>query len=163
MKTFSFLTLATCLSLVFSAPVYASKLATETFTVIQAQPTITNIDVGAPGGSHGDMLAFKAPFSTENGAKGVISGIIITVALPDGVGGEHFDRVGNIVLDFGGVDSLVLAGKSLYGTGEGEMTKYKSQVRAVTGGTGRYIGARGQITTTRVTSGEYKHVVELLK
>ena len=89
MKTFSFLTLATCLSLVFSAPVYASKLATETLTVIQAQPTITNIDVGAPGGSHGDMLAFKAPFTTENGAKGVISGII-TVALPDGVGGEHF-------------------------------------------------------------------------
>ena len=70
--------------------------------------------------------------------------------------------MGNIVLDFGGVDSLVLVGKSLYGTGEGEMTKYKSQVRAVTGGTGRCIGARGQITTTRVTSGEYKHVVELL-
>lgn len=147
----------------FSALVYASKLATETFTVIQAQPTITNIDVAAPVGSHGDMLAFKAPFTTENGAKGVISGIIITVALPDGVGGEHFDRVGNIVLDFGGVDSLVLAGKSLYGTCEGEMTKYTPQVRAVTGGTGRYIGARGQITTTRVTSGEYKHVIELLK
>ena len=149
--------------MVFSAPVCASKLAPETFTVIQAQPTITNIDVGAPGGTHGDMLAFKAPFTTENGAKGMISGIIITVALPDDVGGEYFDRVGNIVLDSGGVDSLVLAGKSLYGTGEGEMTKYKSQVRAVTGGTGRYIGARGQITTTRVTSGEYKHVVELLK
>jgi hypothetical protein len=163
MKTFSFLTLAACLSLALSAPAYASKSDIETFTVIQAQPTIKHIDVGAAGGSHGDMLAFEAPFTTENGAKGVMSGIIITVALPDGVGGEHFDRVGNIVLDFGGVDSLVLAGKSLYGTGEGEMTKYTPQVRAVTGGTGRYIGARGQITTTRVTSGEYKHVVELLK
>ena len=158
------LALAALLSiLAFSAPVYASKPATETFTVIQAQPDIKHVDLGSPGGSHGDMLAFEAPFTTESGAKGVMSGIIITVALPGGDGDEHFDRVGNIVLDFGGVDSLVLAGKSLYGTGEGEMNKDTPQVRAVTGGTGRYIGARGQITTTRVTSGEYKHVVELLK
>jgi len=134
--------------LVLSAPAYASKSDIETFTVIQAQPMIKHIDLGAAGRSHGDMLAFEAPFTTENGAKGVMSGII-TVALSGDVGGEHFDRVGNIVLDFGGVDSLVLAGKSLYGTGEGEMTKYTPQVCAVTGGTGRYIGARGQITTTR--------------
>lgn len=163
MKNIIRITLATCLALAFAAPVYASKPATETFTVIQAQPVIKHIDLGAPGGSHGDMLAFEAAFTTENGAKGVMSGIIITVALPDGVGGEYFDRVGNIVLDFGGIDSLVLAGKSLYGTSEGEMNTHTPQVRAVTGGTGRYIGARGQITTTRVTSGEYKHVIELLK
>lgn len=163
MKILSVLTLATCLSLAMSAPVYASKPATETFTVISGLPTIKHVDLGEPGGSHGDMMAYEAPFTTENGAKGVMSGLIITVALPDGLGGEHFDRIGTLVLDFGGVDSLVLAGKSLYGTGDGEMAKYKSQVRAVTGGTGRYIGARGQITTTRVTSGKYKHVLELLK
>gem|GEM_PF-7019081 len=43
------------------------------------------------------------------------------------------------------------------------MTKYTPQVRAETGGTGLYIGAQGQITTTRVTSGECKDVNELLE
>ncbi len=157
------LTITTWLSFVFSAPIHAGKSDIESFSIIQAQSIIKHIVLGGPGGSHGDMLAFEAPFTTENGAKGVMSGIITTVALPDGVGGEHFDRVGNIVLDFGGVDSLVLAGKLLYGTGESEMTQYTPQVPAVTGGTGPYIGAHGQITTTRVTSGECKHVAERLK
>jgi alpha-D-ribose 1-methylphosphonate 5-triphosphate synthase subunit PhnG len=36
------------------------------------------------------------------------------------------------------------------------------QVRAVIGGTGDYIGATGQITTTRNDDGSYDHVVELI-
>ena len=36
------------------------------------------------------------------------------------------------------------------------------QVRAVIGGTGKYIGASGQVTTIRNQNGSYVHTVELL-
>jgi hypothetical protein len=140
----------------------AASQAAETFAVTQEVPALEHIDLGAAGASRGDLLAFEAPFATQDGKAGVMSGVIITVALPDGAGGEFFDRIGNLVLDFGGIDSLVVAGKSLYGTGEGEMNANMPQIRAVTGGTGRFIGSRGQITTTRLPSGNYEHVIELV-
>jgi hypothetical protein len=34
---------------------------------------------------------------------------------------------------------------------------------AVVGGTGKYIGARGQMVTTRRDDGTYRHVLTLLK
>jgi hypothetical protein len=145
-------------SFVLTGPTHAA----EKFTVTQSAPMIEHIDLGAQGASHGELLAFEAPFTTADGKEGVMSGIIITVALPDGPGGVFFDRIGNIVMDFGGIDSLVIAGKSLYGTGEGEMNPNMPQVRAVTGGTGRYIGSRGQVTTTRQATGDYLHTIELV-
>jgi hypothetical protein len=163
MKNLVRLSSIACISLLISAPSFAGNQQTERFTIIQDAPVIKHIDLGAPGGSHGDLLAFEASFTDKGGKKGVMSGILITVALPNGIGGVFYDRVGNIVLDFGGIDSLVLAGKSLYGTGEGEMQANKPQVRAVTGGTGRYIGARGQVTTTRLDAGHYEHMIELVK
>lgn len=163
MKNFLLLTRAALLSFAISAPVYASSTDTETFTVTQAKPVIEHIDLGAPGGSRGDMLAFEATFTTESGAQGVMSGIVTTAALSDNAGNVFFSRVANIVLDFGSTDSLVVSGKSVYATAKGEIDADKPQVRAVTGGTGRYMGSRGQITTTRLTSGEYKHEIELLK
>lgn len=163
MKNFLFLTRSALLSFAISAPVYASSTDTETFTVTQANPAIVHIDLGAPGGSHGDMLVFEATFTTESGAKGVMGGIVTTAAVFDDAGDMYFSRNGNIVLDFGSTNSLVVAGNSIYNTAEGEMDADKPQVRAVTGGTGRYMGARGQITTTRLTSGGYKHEIELLK
>ena len=163
LKNLRRLTSIACLSLLVSAPLLASNQEIETFTIIQDNPVIKHIDLGAPGGSHGDLLAFEASFADKDGNKGVMSGVIITVALPDGIGGQFYDRIGNVALDFGGIDSLVLAGKSLYPTGAGEMQVDAPQVRAVTGGTGRYLGARGQMTTTRRDAGHYEHVIELLK
>jgi hypothetical protein len=106
-------------------------------------------------------LAFEAGFTTEGGKTGIMSGIITTVSIPEKEG-EFFDRVGNIVLDFGGIDSLVVAGNSVYAVSAGEMVVDAPQVRAITGGTGRFIGARGQITTTRRDAGHYDHKIELV-
>ncbi len=78
------------------------------------------------------------------------------------VEGEFFDRVGNIVLDFGGIDTLVIGGHSVYVVGVGEMAVDAPQVRAITGGTGRFIGASGQVTTTRRDAGHYEHKIELV-
>lgn len=139
----------------------AAAHAKETFHIVQEKPELVHIDLGKDGASHGDMLAFQAGFTTEDGKKGIMSGIITTVDIPK-KDGEFFDRVGNIVLDFGSTDSLVVAGNSVYAVSAGEMVVDAPQVRAITGGTGRFIGARGQITTTRRDAGHYDHKIELV-
>lgn len=139
----------------------ASAQAAESFSILQDEPVLATIDLGGTGATLGDLMAFQATFTYEDGKKGVISGMITTVDIPDGTD-KFFDRAGNIVANFGGIDTLVVGGHSVYATGAGEMTVATPQVRAITGGTGRFIGASGQVTTTRLATGEYTHLIELV-
>ena len=43
------------------------------------------------------------------------------------------------------------------------MATHNAQVRAVIGGTGRFLGARGQVTTIRAEDGHYDHTFELVE
>ena len=139
-----------------------SVQAAETFSIVQDMPKLTDIDLGEDGPSHADMLAFEASFTAEDGAKGIISGLITTVDIAVGADDTFHDRIANIVLDFGGIDTLVVGGKSIYVVGNREMNVDAPQVRAITGGTGRFVGARGQITTSRRDAGHYEHKIELV-
>lgn len=147
-----------CLSLTFTAAAQAKQ----TFTITQSKPEIQHIDIGTTGMSIGDILAFEAPFKTKEGKEGRMYGMITLVSLPTGANDPFLDRISTIVLDFGGSDSLVINGKSVYGAYQGEIKDNVPQMRAITGGTGKFIGARGQISTTRNTTGTYEHVIELL-
>jgi hypothetical protein len=91
------------------------------FTVHQEIPALADVDVGKPGKSHGDMLAFEAALSTEDGEEGILSGILITVDLPDDQGDLFEDRIGNLVFRFGDNDSIVVAGASVYAQDTTEM------------------------------------------
>jgi hypothetical protein len=132
------------------------------FTVHQEIPTLSDIDIGNGGKSHGDMLAFEAAISTEDGDQGVLSGILITVGLPGGQGDVFEDRIGNLVFEFGDGDSIVVAGASDYAGDATEMNANHPQLRAVIGGTGKYLGARGQVATTRNDDGTYDHAFQLV-
>jgi len=134
-----------------------------TFKLHQDAPALAQIDVGGSGRSHGDMLAFEAALTAEDGTKGTMSGVLITVDLPDAAGDEFEDRIGQIAFDLGGSDSLVVAGESVYSPDAAEMNPAQPQLRAVIGGTGRYIGARGQVMTTRNPDGSYEHAFELIE
>jgi hypothetical protein len=57
----------------------------------------------------------------------------------------------------------VVAGGSVYAQGTQEMLAGRPQVRAVIGGSGAFIGARGHVTTTRYVGGTYEHKFELLE
>lgn len=158
MKNISFYIATACLSLTISASAQAKQI----FTITQSKPEIQHIDIGTAGMSIGDILAFEAPFKTKEGREGRMYGMITLVSLPTGTNDPFLDRISTIVLDFGGSDSLVINGKSVYGTYQGEIKDNAPQVRAITGGTGKFIGARGQISTTRNATGTYEHVIELL-
>lgn len=158
MKNITFYAAVACLSLTFAAAAQAKQ----TFTITQSKPEIQHIDIGTPGMSIGDILAFEAIFKTKEGKEGRMYGMITLVSLPTGANDPFLDKISTIVLDFGTRDSLVVNGKSVYGAYQGEIKDNVPQIRAITGGTGKFIGARGQISTTRNASGSYEHVIELL-
>lgn len=132
-----------------------------TLKVRQEQPVLVTVDVGTPGSSHGDILAFEADIAREDGTAGTLRGLLTTVDIPDGDDVLE-DRVGQLVFDLGDGDMLIVTGSSVYPSGSVEMAADNAQVRAVIGGTGHFLGARGQVTTIRAEDGHYDHTFELL-
>ena len=138
--------------------------ADQNFTIVQDTPTIIHVDVGAEGHTHGDIMAFTASFVTEDGKTGIMRGIIMTVDIPLPSSGKVLhDRLAQIVVEFGEADTLVIGGSATYPTGDGEMFTDSPQLRAVICGTGRFIGARGQVATVRLNTGLYEHRFTLLE
>jgi len=156
------ITLFCLLTLVPSSLSAAAKVTTK-LTVHQDSPSIVHVDLGSAGHSHGDMLAFDAEIKSSTGQKGKLSGIILTVDIPEKEHEVFQDRIVHMVFDMGQANTIVVSGKSVYPhTGELEMVKNNPQIRAIIGGTGKYIGARGQVSTTRDDDGGYTHVLELV-
>ena len=141
---------------------HAAQVKTR-LTIHQEKPSLVHVDLGKKGQTHGDMLAFDARFQTKKGLKGKLSGIIFTVDIPEKEHEIFQDRIVSMVFDFGEANTIVVSGKSVYlHRGELEMVPNNPQIRAIIGGTGTYIGARGQISTTREKDGTYTHRIELL-
>lgn len=132
-----------------------------TLKIHQERPALSHLDLGMEGPSHGDMLAFEAAISGGGGLKGVMYGLLTTVDIAEG-DDDFEDRAGQIFLDLGDGNSIAIAGMSVYKHNSKEMDPNGPQIRAVIGGTGSYIGTRGQVTTTRNADGSYEHVVELV-
>ena len=144
------------------AVLQAAEVTTE-FTIHQDVPSLVHVDLGQDGHSHGDLLAFDAPIQATNGEKGKVSGFVLTVDIPEKEHEVFQDRIASIVFDLGNANTRVISGKSVYPhQGELEMVKNNPQIRAVVGGTGKYVGARGQVSTTRDDDGGYTHHIELV-
>jgi hypothetical protein len=60
-------------------------------------------------------------------------------------------------------DQIIALGVHDYSPTAGEFSAGKSVTRAILGGTGRYMGARGQLMSTRNADGTYTQVFTLLK
>ena len=127
----------------------------------QEVPELHQLKVEENASSPWGMLAFEAHMTGEGGLEAELDGILITADLAEGSETTE-DRIGEIVIDFGHGTSLVVEGKSIYLPATSEMTTNAPQLRAVVGGTGDYIGARGQVTTQHNTDGSYDHVIELV-
>jgi len=149
-------------ALINPPPVWADQ-HTHTLVLTQQPPSLRPIELGVPGASEGDLLLFEAPISGEHGESGTLTGFLITADIPDEVTGDlDADRLGQLSYDLGNGNTLVAAGESIYRGENVEMTANLAQLRAVVGGTGTFIGARGQVTTTRNADGTYRHEFTLL-
>jgi hypothetical protein len=60
-------------------------------------------------------------------------------------------------------DQIIAFGVSDYSPSAAEFEAGQPTVRAILGGTGKYMGARGQLASTRNADGSYTQVFTLLK
>ena len=134
---------------------------TTKIVLLQDDPTIVRVSDEAAGAT-GYELTFEAPVRKPAGKRvGALSGAILTVdATLDGVTEEIRHR--NLVFSLAG-GQLVAQGVSRYPAARAELAAGRPFVIAIVGGTGRYIGARGEVRTTQRADGSYRHVITLLR
>ena len=154
--------------LFFAAAIFLSSCSKspEEIVLIQSQPKLTNVDLGQPGASHGDLLIYKGDLKTQDGKpSGKLQGCLITVDIPESNGiadDADEDRFGTLIFQLNEQDNIVTGGVTNYPKQQAEMQNNLPQVRAITGGTGKYLTARGQLTTVKNTDGTYTHTFEIV-
>lgn len=142
-------------------------------TLYNAPPTIEVFDYGFPGGSAGDVIVWHAPLASSRPTGpdpvveiGICTGTMIVVRsggepLP-GEAGDREHRMTHVELDWhGSDDSVVIMGSHPYQ--QNAPHSDRAILRAVIGGTGRFIGARGEVTSTPIGGGWYEHRIRLVE
>jgi len=137
----------------------------QTLTFSQEKPLLTNVNLGDTAHGHGDGMAFEAVLKDTTGtAVGEVLGWLVTVDIVDGDSANPVyitDRVGTMVIKFDDENKIIASGGTSYNKGEQVMKLGIEQKRAVVGGTGKYKGVKGEVTTTRNEDGTYKHVLDV--
>ena len=142
-----------------------SSSAWQTLTFIQDKSMLTHINLGDSAHGHGDGMAFEAVLrDTAGTVVGEVLGWMVTVDIVDGDSANtvHMtDRIGTMIIKFGNENKIVVPGGSTYDKGEQVMNLGIPQKNAVVGGTGKYKGVRGEVTTTRNENGTYTHILDI--
>jgi hypothetical protein len=123
-------------------------------------------DLGAPGNSLGDVYHFSAALHSERGGSvtGEVIGSKTLVKLPTDANPNQERRATLMFLTFTeGKDQIIAFGAADYASSTPEFDADKPVVRPVLGGTGKYMGARGQVTSMRSSDGSYTQVFTLLR
>ena len=143
-----------------------SSPSTETLTIYEDAPTLTPLDLGPPGNSSGDAYYFSAALHSTPGGPvtGEVFGSKTLVKLAAQANPNSEKRATLLSFAFGdGQDQIIAFGAGDYPPNAAEFSAGQPVVRAILGGTGKYIGARGQLTSTRNTDGSYTQVFTLLR
>jgi hypothetical protein len=130
-------------------------------TLIQEKPALFTYE-NLPGEVPGRKTYYAARLTKPSGEDfGLLTGNISTIQPLQGNSPEEA-RLRLLVFTLPG-GQIVAQGNSLYPRGSVEINPNTSIVTAITGGTGKYIGARGQVIHTRNADGTYTHRFTLLK
>jgi hypothetical protein len=138
----------------------------ETLTFYQDAPTMNPLDVGPTGNSPGDVYYFHAPLhSTQGGpVTGEVFGSKTLVKPATDADPDTEQRATILIFTFENrQDQIIVAGVPDYPSNAAEFAPNEPILRAILGGTGRYMGARGQLTSTRNADGSYVQVFTLLR
>jgi len=139
----------------------ADNSAVTRMTLIQEKPTLFTYE-NLPGEVPGRKTYYAAHLTKPSGEDfGVLTGNISTILPLQGNSPEEA-RLRLLVFTLPG-GQIIAQGNSLYPRGSVEINPNTSIVTAITGGTGKYIGARGQVIHTRNADGTYTHRFTLLK
>ncbi|MEN9371295.1 MAG: hypothetical protein RLZZ64_370 [Bacteroidota bacterium] len=159
-----FLTIFTAVLFLLSCQNQADS-SWQTLTFIADKAFLTHVNLGDTSHGHGDGTAFEGVLKDTAGATvGEVLGWLVTVDIVDGDSANPVyitDRVGTMVFKFDEDNKIVTSGGVIYPKGEQQMDIGIAQKRAVVGGTGKYKGIKGEVTTTRNEDGTYKHVLDV--
>jgi hypothetical protein len=145
---------------------HSTNPSTETLTIYQDAPTLNPLDLGPPGNSPGDAYYFSATLGASPGGRdvGEVFGSKTLVKVAAQANPNSEKRATLLVFTFGGGQNQIIAfGAGDYPPTAAEFNAGQPVVRAILGGTGNYIGARGQLTSTRNPDGSYAQVFTLLR
>ena len=131
-----------------------------TLTLIQGKPVIKNIT--NPSAPNGSLELFGAKLSDQAGkASGFLEGSIMTVDVLAGPT-EHVLRKRSLTFMLPG--GLIQAeGASYYPLNEQEILANHPTRIAIVGGTGKFVGASGQVVTVHRGDGTYTQTLELVR
>ena len=153
-------------ALIAACGAHSTNPSNETFTVYQDAPKMSLLDLGAPGNSLGDVYHFSAPLHSERGGPvtGEVIGSKTLVKVATDANPNMERRATLLFFTFAdGKDQIIAFGAADYSASAPEFDAGQPVVRPVLGGTGKYMGARGQVTSTRNADGSYTQVFTLLK
>jgi hypothetical protein len=137
-----------------------------TLSLVQDKPVIVNINLNEKDTTKdaGDEFAFEAKLrDTANNEVGTVLGMLVTVTLPHNAGvdsNNQEEKLSEIAYHFSDTDGLVVEGINGYAVNSPVMPINVPQLRAIVGGTGKYKGARGQVTLVHKEDGKYYHTLE---
>lgn len=136
------------------------------FTVYSDAPTLSPVDVGTPGKSPGDAYYFFAGLRDQPGAAltGQLYGTktLVKPPQPGNPGAEQ--RATMLFFVFGNhQDQIIVGGIPDYPPNAPVFQANQPVLRAVLGGTGKYSGASGEVTSIRNSDGSYKQEFSLTK
>jgi hypothetical protein len=147
----------------------------EKFTLVQTSSVKDIVDMGSNGVSAADTVYFHGPLTRDGKEVGHINGMTEKLALsPELAWTKKYHPMGSanpdsehLVLStatfqLGGEDSIISEGQIFYDTREGVTMKVgQPQIRPITGGTGKYKFARGQMMIINQGGGKYEFQVEV--
>lgn len=115
--------------------------------------------IAVSGSGIGTVRTFFIPMAVNGRARDgqYLAGTLTTLA--ERVTGNLELRASNLTFVFGAEeDQIVVGGISLYPPAEATLAPGTRTVRPVIGGSGRYFGARGQVTSTNLGADGWTHV-----
>lgn len=117
--------------------------------------------------SNGSITVFESLLlDSESEVVGRMNGKLVAYSMPnknDNANRVHEDKFRTIVFTFEDAGTIIIDGVSHYPAGEPIMALNDPRETAITGGTGIYIGARGEVTTTRISETQYEHEFNLIR
>lgn len=128
-----------------------------TLVVHQDRANVVHVTDGNE--DHGDVMTYEGGITGPDGLEGVIAGFNTSARRH---GETHWDRVGMATFSFAGDDSICVSGVVRYEADQQHSTPDTRHVSAVVGGTGQFIGVRGELASVRNADGSFTHTFTLV-
>jgi hypothetical protein len=133
----------------------------ETLSVVASAKGLhqSTVDLGPEGKSGGDVYVFDGPLldADEEESIGRVYGTQTSIALDN----DSETVQAMITYDFGDGDRITIGGIGQYPRRDEGLVEGQEFERPILGGTGRYAGADGTVTSVRRADGAYEHTFEI--